>query len=102
MVAQVARFVVATVGTLLGQAESMQFMRLPPAARAKIIGALILLTIGGVALVMLAWLALRVGRRNLRRLEDRSPARWSKVHGDDWAKTPLAPRPPARLDADDE
>jgi hypothetical protein len=89
MVAQVARFVVATVGTLLGQA-------------AKIIGALILLTIGGVALVMLAWLALRVGRRNLRRLEDRSPPRWSKVHGDDWAKTPLAPRPPARLDADDE
>ncbi len=102
MVAQLAWFVVATVGALLGQAQSRQFMRLPPAARAKIIGALILLTIGGVALVLLAWLALRIGRRNLRRLEDRSSPRWSKVHVDDWANKPLAPRPPARPDADDE
>ena len=101
MVAQISWFLVAISGMLLGQAQSMPFSRLPPAARAKILGALFLLAIFGVVFVTLTWMALRVGRRNLRRLDDRSPPRWSKVHVDDWAKKPLVPKPPARPDADD-
>lgn len=93
---------VATFAPLLGQASGNRFMRLPPAARARLLGALFLLAIGGIALVTLTWLALRIGRRNLRRLENSSPPRWSPVHADDWAKKPLAAKPPARLDADDE
>ena len=102
MVAHLSWYVVATAVALLGQTQGGQFTRLPPAARARILGALFLLTIGCIAFVTLTWLALRIGRRHLRRLENSSPPRWSTVRTDDWAKTPLAPRPPAHPDADDE
>lgn len=102
MVGHVTCYVVATAVALLGQTQGGQFMRLPPAARARILGALFLLTIGCIAFVTLTWLTLRIGRRYLRRLDDSAPPHWSTVHADDWAKKPLAPRPPADPDADDE
>ena len=58
---------------------------------AKAFGALILLTIAGVALVVLAWLALRVGRRQARREDQGLARREKKWHADDWAEKPLVP-----------
>ena len=97
MVAQVFWLVAPTIVAWLGQASSSQFMRLPPAARFRILGALFLLAIFGVAFVTLTWMALRIGRRNLRRLEDQAP-QWSKVRADDWASKPLAAKPSAHPD----
>ncbi len=63
--------------------------QLEPVARAKLLGGLILLAIGGVALVVLCWLTLRVGRRALRR-EDVIVQRLNRQTGaDDWAAKPL-------------
>jgi hypothetical protein len=67
----------------------MPITRLDPAARAKVLGALILLTIGGVALVTLAWLALRVGRRQVRRVDDVLARRQQAPVADDWAQKRL-------------
>jgi hypothetical protein len=102
MVARACAYVVATLTGLLGEATDSRFMQLPPAARARFLGALFLLAIGGIALVTLTWLALRVGRRNLRRLDKSAPPRWSEVAADDWAQKPLAPKPPAQVNLDDE
>jgi hypothetical protein len=57
----------------------------------RLVGALILLTIGGVSLVVLAWLALRSGRR----YADGPTWRATRAAGpppDDWADKPLTPR----------
>ena len=77
-------------------------MRLPPAARCRILGALFLLTIGCIAFVTLTWLALRDRTPQPASPGRQCPAAWSKVHADDWAKKPLAAKPPADPDADDE
>ncbi len=93
----------AVIGAwVLGQAEADPLKRLPPEARVRLFGALFLLTIGCLALVTLTWLALRAGRRHLRRLNDSAPPRRLTVQPDDWASKPLAPRPPARPDAGEE
>jgi hypothetical protein len=102
MVAHVTWYVVATAVAVLGQTQGGQLSRLPSAARARILGALFLLTIGCIAFVTLTWLALRIGRRHLRRLDEGYERRWTNLQADDWAKKPLAPRPPAQPDTDDE
>lgn len=64
-------------------------------ALGKMIAMLILLVIGGTALVIWAWLTLRTGRRTLRRrtadMLANSPAGSTKFAGDDWARKPLYP-----------
>jgi hypothetical protein len=55
----------------------------------KLVSALILLTIGGVSLIVLAWLALRVGRRSADRPVLRATHR-TGLPPDDWAHKPLA------------
>ncbi len=74
---------------LLAQVAQSPLQRLEPQQRMKLLGSLILLAIGGVALVVLAWLWMRVGRRKLRR-EDGvvNPSR-KRVQVDDWARKPL-------------
>ena len=78
--------------TVLAQVERMQITRLDPVARARIIGSLVLLTIGGVALIVLCWLALRVGRRHVLRADPSSCQTHREPHPDDWAERPLAAR----------
>jgi hypothetical protein len=79
----------------------MQIMRLPPAARAKLIGTLVLLTIGGVALIVLSWLTLRIGRRYLNRSDEMVSHRTGPAQRDDWADKPLVTKPASRPDSDD-
>ncbi len=101
MVATCFWWAVATLVQVLGQSSDSRFSRLPPKAQFRLVGGLLLVAIGGIALVTLTWLALHIGRRNLRRLENSDPPRWSPVHADDWARKPLADKPSARPDADD-
>ncbi len=65
--------------------------RLKPEQRAKLIGSLVLLTIGGVALIVLAWLALRVGRRSSQREDLAMELFKQRVKAEDWASKPLVP-----------
>jgi hypothetical protein len=60
--------------------------RLEPVQRAKLFGSLALLALGGVAMIVLAWLMLRVGRRSSRR-EDMAveSLRKKRSDADDWA-----------------
>ena len=74
---------------LVAQASKSPWERLEPAQRFKLFGALILLTIGGISFVILAWLALRVGRRSSRREDVKWEQRRGRVSSDDWAKKPL-------------
>ena len=101
MVTQFSWLVAAGMGMLLGQFGERQIMRLPPAARAKLIGALVLLTIGGVTLIVLSWLTLRIGRRYLNRSDEMAPHHTGPVHRDDWADKPLVTKPASRPDSDD-
>ena len=75
---------------LLAQAAPSPADRLEPAQRAKLFGTLALLALGGVAMVVLAWLALRVGRRSSRR-EDLAAEmlRKKRADVDDWAAKKL-------------
>jgi hypothetical protein len=73
----------------VAQASKLPLNRLEPAARARLLAALILLTILGIALVVLAWLALRVGRRSLRREDAHVRPRRGTLSPDDWASRPL-------------
>ncbi len=60
----------------------------------KLIGSLALLAIGGIGLVVWAWLTMRVGRRSLKRLDtDRVgiAGRGTRIDSDDWAGKPLHP-----------
>ncbi|MHB8974361.1 MAG: hypothetical protein ACYC3X_12915 [Pirellulaceae bacterium] len=88
-------------GTLLGLLGEMQIVRLPPAALAKLIGALVLLTIGGLALIVLSWLALRTGRRYWNRSVERASHCVGPTLRDDWADKPLVAKPESRPDSDD-
>ncbi len=100
MVALLSSLFARGLGILLLQSQPLPIMRLPPAARAKLIGGLILLTIAGVALVVLSWLALRIGRRNLNRSDDVDAQRRRQRPRDDWADKPLVTRPGPRPDSD--
>ncbi len=84
---------------LLAEVERTPLSRLPPLTRFKIIGGLILLTIGGVALVVLSWMMLRAGRRALHR-DTRGTQRAHPVERDDWAKHPMSPDPNPPLDTE--
>jgi len=75
---------------LLAEVERTPLSRLPPLTRFKLLGGLILLTIGGVALVVLSWMMLRVGRRAWRRDHARVTQRAHPVERDDWAKHPMS------------
>ena len=58
---------------------------------AKLIGSLVLLTIGGVALIVFAWLWLRVGRRVSQREDALIQRRGAGPRDDDWTRK-AAPR----------
>ena len=97
----VARFVplaAACTVSLLAEVEQSPLSRLPPRTQFKVIGILILLTIGGVALVVLSWLLLRVGRRARHRDDARLSQRRQTIDRDDWAKHRL----PAQADPPDD
>lgn len=74
---------------LLAQVAQSPLNRLEPPQRAKLLGSLILLTIGGIALVVLAWLTLRIGRRYLRREDETFQQLRCRSQADDWASKPL-------------
>jgi hypothetical protein len=79
--------------------------RLQPEQQARLVGSLILLTIGAVAVVVLAWLALRVGRRSSQREDLKMELFRQKIKAEDWASKPLVPpddkpRGSGREDAD--
>ncbi len=75
---------------LVAQVAESPAMRLEPAQRAKLFGAFVLLCIGGISLVILSWLALRVGRRNSRRADLAIQQMQKQAPADDWATRPLA------------
>ncbi len=85
---------------LVAQATEMPVNRLESVARVKLLGALILLTIGGTALVFLSWLALRVGRRSLHREDAKVRQLRARVSRDDWASKPLVQPDRNRPDQD--
>lgn len=62
----------------------------------KLIAMLILLVIAGVALIIWAWLTLRVGRRQARRTTAQASvhADQSAATPDDWASKSLVPTEP--------
>ena len=88
----VERFVLlatATTVSLLAEVERSPISRLPPRTQFKVLGGLILLTIGGVAFVVLSWMMLRAGRRAWQRDVARVSQRAHAIDRDDWAKHPL-------------
>lgn len=88
----VAKFVLLSAAltvSLLAEVERSPLSRLPPRTQFKAIGILILLTIGGVALVVLSWLMLRAGRRAWQRDDARLSQRNQTIDRNDWAKHPL-------------
>ena len=90
----VERFVLlaaATAASLVAEVEKSPLSRLPPRTQFKVVGSLILLTIGGVALVVLSWMMLRVGRRVFHRDDVRLGQRSRTIDRDDWARHPLPP-----------
>ena len=89
MVKRVCRAAILCTGPLLAHAQKLPITKLDPESRARAIGLLVLLTIGGVALVVLSWLALRVGRRQARREDQRLAEKERKLNMDDWAEKPL-------------
>jgi len=76
--------------------------RVTLAQRAKLFGALFLLTLTCIAVVLLAWLALRVGRRSVRRQDLKYEKLRSRARVDDWASKPLIPPEDVRHDADED
>ncbi len=74
--------------------------QLEPVARAKLIGGLILLTIGGVSLIVLCWLALRVGRRMSRREDQMIRRLRQREQPEDWASLPLVRSDSSEVDED--
>ncbi len=82
---------VTWASTPLAQQPPGSPLTAPRLAIFKLLSALILLTIGGVSLIVLAWLALRVGRRSA----ERATPHTTHAAGpplDDWARKPLALR----------
>ena len=90
MVIRASCAVLLCIQPLLAQAEKMQITKLEPRVRAKVIGALVLLTMAGIALVVLSWLVLRIGRRQARREDHKLARRQRQLNVDDWAEKPLA------------
>lgn len=93
MVAPFVQLTAALSVSLLAELERSPLSRLPPRTQFKVVGILILLTIGGVALVVLSWMMLRAGRRAWRRDDTRLHQRNRPLDRDDWARHPL-PGPP--------
>lgn len=91
MVAWCGRLVTTGSRLLLGQVPSHPTHTVRKLVLFKLVSALILLTIGGVALVVLAWLTLRIGRRQADRLE-LGTRRAAGPPIDDWACAPRAAR----------
>jgi hypothetical protein len=90
----VERFVLlaaATTASLMAEVEKSPLSRLPPRTQFKAVGSLILLTIGGVALVVLSWMMLRAGRRAFHRDDARVGQQNHTIDRDDWARHPLPP-----------
>ena len=84
-----AQWLSACCVSVLGQAAQTPPERLEPVQLVKILGALILLTFGGISVVVLAWLTLRVGRRRLRQEDATAERLRQRTFEDDWATKPL-------------
>lgn len=82
--------------TLAEAATELTWQQLEASQRFRLVAALSLLAMGGIALICLAWMMLRAGRRSSRR-EDRAVERLG--HGpdpDDWARSSLHRPSPLR------
>jgi hypothetical protein len=79
----------ASLPLLLADVEANNVVPGDPSVRARLVLALILLTIGGLTLIVLSWLALRIGRRHANRLEPRPDAPRRQLSDDDWARQRL-------------
>ena len=75
---------------IVAEIAKMPADQLEPVQRVRLLGSLILLSLGGISLIFLAWLTLRVGRRSSRREDDKWRGRRDKASLDDWAARPLA------------
>jgi hypothetical protein len=96
----VAKFVLLSAAlsvSLLAEVERSPLSRLPPRTQFKVIGGLILLVIGGVALVVLSWMMLRAGRRAWQRDDARLSQQSRALDRNDWARHPM-PEPADPLD----
>lgn len=77
------------LGLVLGtQADKPSLERLEAEQYVRLVGSLILLTLGGVSLVVLAWLALRMGRRYSRRQDAVLEKLRCRINADDWVTPP--------------
>lgn len=77
------------LGLVLGaQSDKPSLERLEAEQYVRLVGSLILLTLGGVSLVVLAWLALRMGRRYSRRQDAVLEKLRYRIHADDWVTPP--------------
>lgn len=70
------------------QASTPSLERLEALQYVRLLGSLILLTLGGVSLVVLAWLALQVGRRHSKRQDAKLEKLGYRVNADDWVAPP--------------
>lgn len=75
---------------LLADVEAKNVVPGDPSVRARLVLALILLTVGGLALIMLSWLALRIGRRHANRFDLQPDGPQRLIPDDDWARQRLA------------
>ncbi len=91
MVAWCGRLVTTGSRLLLGQVPSHPTHTVRKLVLFKLVSALILLTIGGVALVVLAWLTLRIGRRQTER-PGFEATRAAGPPTEDWARAPRTAR----------
>ncbi len=83
----------ANLVPLLAQAQSAAAHAARDVTLFKLVAMLILLVLGGAALVVWAWLTLRVGRRQIRRRGATARAATmpgaNSISTDDWARKPL-------------
>jgi len=90
---------------LLAQTSAPTAQTAPRVTMFKLVAMLILLVLGGVALVVWAWLTLCVGRRQVRRAAPSAArAKGAVVTPDDWARKALIPNNPTEAverDADE-
>ncbi|MFO7906223.1 MAG: hypothetical protein R6U98_26435 [Pirellulaceae bacterium] len=73
---------------LWAQADKPSLERVEAVQYVRLLGSLILLTLGGVSLVVLAWLALRMGRRHSRRQDAKLEKLRGGIKADDWVVPP--------------
>lgn len=74
---------------VLGQAAKSPLERLEPLQYVRLISALVLLTGGGIFVVLFAWMMLRAGRRKVRREDAARDRMGQRTYVDDWAAKPL-------------